>query len=360
VDAALDQAKAAALMQAGVEILSSSLNKEPQGASTARLTVRVPGKEYSAVMDAFRTLGRASSLTIQRKDNSGPGTSDDDAPVIISLLLTDDEVPVQTTDLAIVTADVDAQSQQIKKDAAAAGVEVKSSSFEGQPNGTHLARLTLCLPISKYSDYIETLKKAGRVQSLTVQRTDASGVDAATDDAPVLISLSLTDDDPPVQDTQLVVVSTDVDAQSQQIKKDAVAAGVQVKDSNYGRDADGSEHAQMTLRLPMGKYSAYIESLKKVGKVESLSVQREDRPDLPAADDSAPVEIGLQLHNERAIVADNAGLWPTLRQMFGEGFDALFGSVRVIGVLIAFLVPWIFTLVFFAWIGRRIYVWRKR
>jgi uncharacterized membrane protein (DUF485 family) len=48
-----------------------------------------------------------------------------------------------------------------------------------------------------------------------------------------------------------------------------------------------------------------------------------------------------------------------LRDTFGQGFAALFTSVRVIGVVVAFLAPWVFTLILFAWLGRRIYVWRK-
>jgi hypothetical protein len=100
--------------------------------------------------------------------------------------------------------------------------------------------------------------------------------------------------------------------------------------------------------------------LKKAGKVESLSVQRDDRPDQTRADDAAPADIELQLHNQRALVADNNGLWATLRNTFGDGAAALFSSVRAIGVLLAFLAPWVLTLVLFAWIGRRIYVWRKR
>jgi hypothetical protein len=255
VDDALDQAKVAALANAGVEILASSLNATPQGASTAQLTVRVPGKEYSTLMDAFRALGRQASLSIQRNDNAGPGASGDDAPVIISLSLTDTDAPVQETDLTLAADDVDAQAQQIKKAAGDAGVEVKASSFE--------------------------------------------------------------------------------------------------------RQADGTELAQMSLRLPLGKYPAFLELLKKAGKVESLSVQRTDRPDETQADATAPADIELQVHNERAIVPDNGGLWPTLRDTFGQGFAALFTSVRVIGVVVAFLAPWVFTLILCAWLGRRIYVWRK-
>ena len=90
-----------------------------------------------------------------------------------------------------------------------------------------------------------------------------------------------------------------------------------------------------------------------------MSVRRDDRPDQTQTDDTAPAEISLQLHNQGDIVADNSGLWSTLRQTFGEGAGALFGSVRVIGVAVAFLIPWVLTLILLAWAGRRIYIWRK-
>ncbi|MEJ0001262.1 MAG: DUF4349 domain-containing protein [Verrucomicrobiota bacterium] len=125
VDDALQRAKAAALAQAGVEILGSALNQAPQGPSTARLTVRVPGPRVAAVLDAFRALGRASSLTVRRNDDSGPGASGDDAPVILALSLTDTDTPVQRTDLVISANDVDAQAQQVKKDAGDAGMQVE-------------------------------------------------------------------------------------------------------------------------------------------------------------------------------------------------------------------------------------------
>ena len=89
-------------------------------------------------------------------------------------------------------------------------------------------------------------------------------------------------------------------------------------------------------------------------------MHRDDRPDQSHTDATAPAEISLQMHNQGEIVPDDSGLWATLRQTFGEGAGALFGSVRVIGVVIAFLVPWVFTLVLLAWVGRRIYIWRKR
>jgi autotransporter-associated beta strand protein len=256
VDTALDQAKAAALASPGTAILSSSLNKTPQGQSTAQLSVRVPGKSYRALLDSLRALGRTASFSLQRDDDSGPGANGDDAPVIIALSLTDDETPLQETAMSVLASDVDNQAQQLKQDAATAGVEIKASSFQRQPDGTELA--------------------------------------------------------------------------------------------------------QMTFRLPMSKYPAFIETLKKLGKVESLTVNRQDRPDQARTDETAPAEITLSLHNQADIVTDNNGLWATLRNTFGDGVMALFGSVRVIGVIIAFIIPWLVALVVIAWIGRRIYLWSKK
>jgi hypothetical protein len=254
VDTALDQAKAAALANAGVEILSSALNKTPQGQSTAALSLRVPGKDYDALIAAFHALGRTASLSIQREDNSGPGTNGDDAPVIVSLSLTDDDTPLQQTQMTVAAKDVDQESQQIKKSAGAAGVEVKASSFERQP--------------------------------------------------------------------------------------------------------DGSEVAQMTFRLPMAKYPAFVETVKALGKVESLTVHRDDRPDQTRADDTAPAEIALMLHSEHDIMPDDTGLFATLSNTFSAGASTLYGTLKFIGVIVAFLVPWALAIGLVAFVGRRIYLWK--
>ena len=256
VDTALDQAKAAALANAGVEILSSSLNKTPQGQSTAQLSVRVPGKDYAGLITAFNALGRTASLSIQRNDDSGPGANGDDAPVIVALSLTDDDAPLQQTDMTVAAKDVDQQSQQIKQRAGAAGVEVKASSFQRQP--------------------------------------------------------------------------------------------------------DGTEVAQMTFRLPLAKYAAFLETVKALGKVESLTVHRDDRPDQTRTDDTAPAEIALQLHSVSEIIPDDTGLFATLGNTFGAGAGSLYATVKFVGVIVAFLVPWVFTIGLLAFVGRRIYLWRKK
>jgi hypothetical protein len=256
VDEALEQAKAAVLARPGAEILSSALNKNPEGQSTASLSVRVPGASYDGLLKTFRALGRTSAFSLQRDDNSGPNASGDETPVVISLSLTNDESPLQRTDLAVSTSNVDGKAQQLKNEAAADGVEIRTSGFDRQP--------------------------------------------------------------------------------------------------------DGTETALMTFRLPMGRYPAFLEKLESLGRVESLTVHREDRPDQARTDDQAPAEIGFRLYSEGKIVSDDNGLWAAMRRTFGEGAQALFSSITIIGVVVAFLAPWVLCLAVVAWVARRVYIARRR
>jgi hypothetical protein len=136
--------------------------------------------------------------------------------------------------------------------------------------------------------------------------------------------------------------------------------GAAVTASSFARETDGTETADLSFRLPLGKVAAFTETLKALGRVESLSIPRDNQPGAAPAGADAPADVTLHLHNEAAIVADNSGLWPTLRRTFGEGIAAFLGSVQTIGVVLAFALPWLAALVVAAWIGRRVYVMRKR
>jgi len=129
--------------------------------------------------------------------------------------------------------------------------------------------------------------------------------------------------------------------------------------STFERQPDGTEQAALTFRLPMTKVADFTATLEKLGKVESLAVQRNDVTGPNSTDPNAPAEISLTLHNEPAVVADDRGFWPTLRHTFGGGIEAFLTSVQTIGVLVAFIAPWAAALAVVAWTARRIYVARR-
>ena len=351
------------------QILQADLNHISGSDVSAELVVMVAPDQIESFLAQIRSLGRVANFTrqTQRVAKDG-GESNDPADqtltekdkVQVHLSIRSDDETRKQVALTVVTSTVDTAFEQAKAAALAnAGVGILSSSLNKTAQGQSTAQLSLRVPGKDYSALIESLKGLGRTASLSIQRNDDSGPGANGDDAPVIVSLSLTDEEVPLQQTEMAVLTTGVNDKAQQLKKDAADAGVQVKASSFELQPDGTEMAQMTFRLPMAKYPAFVETLKKLGRVESLTVRREDRPDQARTDETAPAEISLRLHNQGEIVPDDSGLWATLRQTFGQGAGALFASVRIIGVIVAFLAPWVFVIGLAAWVGRRIYLWRK-
>jgi hypothetical protein len=378
VEEAFQQAKAAAdTCQA--EILSADLQHNAGQDETAQFVFSVPPAQIDAFLTRVRALGRVENFvrTTRRVANDGGDTgtpadqtrTEKDRVQVEVTIRADDESPRQQTQLAVAsTGDIDAQARQAKDDAAVNDAAVTASSFDRAPDGTETAALTFRLPVAHVAALMTALEKLGRVESLTVARRDGPDQPAADDNAPAQIDLQLHNvpavrfqDEPPRQQTQLAIVSTgDVDAQAQQVKADALQTGVAVTGSSFQRAPDGTEEAALTFRVPLGRAAAFTATLEKLGRVESLAVQRNDVPGASGTDPDAPAEISLRLHNEAAFVADDRGLWPTLRRTFGGGIAAFLGSVQTIGVIVAYLLPWAAALVLAAWVGRRIYVSRRK
>src|SRR5207237_5382738 len=125
-----------------------------------------------------------------------------------------------------------------------------------------------------------------------------------------------------------------------------------VRNSTFSRDPDGREFANVTLRVPMKNYSALMQSLDSLGKVENVSVQRQDRQDVDLA--NAPADLSIQVYRQGNIVSPDTGLIATLRRTIAQSAGAIMWSLRMIGVAIAFLAPWIAAIVGTIWIVRRL------
>jgi hypothetical protein len=374
VEDAFAQAKAAA-DTCKAEILNADLEHGSDNTLNATLAFSVPPDQVDGFLAKVKALGRVDNFTrtTSRVANDGGDpdqpadeTRTDRDPAQVQLTIrADDESPRQQTQITVASSgDIDAQAQALKDGAEKSGAAVVGASGAGAPDGTETAVLTFRLPLAKVGDFMPGLQKLGRVEALAVRRDDRPGETAAETDAPAEIDLRLhnvpavsLENEQPRQATQLAVVSTgDVDAQAQQMKADALQAGMTVTASTYDRSPDGTEQAALTFRLPLTQAAAFTATLEKLGRVESLAVQRNDVTGPNSTDPNAPAEISLTLHNEPAIVAEDQGVWATLKHLFGGGVEAFLNSVATIGVLLAFVVPWVVALAVVAWTARRIYV----
>src|SRR5205823_9683812 len=102
--------------------------------------------------------------------------------------------------------------------------------------------------------------------------------------------------------------------------------------------------AMKPLRVPVQNYNALLQSLNALGKLENLCVYREDRPNSQIDEKSAPADISIQVYSQGNLVAEGSGVAATMRHTVEQGATALMWSVRMIGVALAFLAPWIIAL----------------
>jgi hypothetical protein len=277
----------------------------------------------------------------------------------------------ESDQFSLFAPDVETAFAQARQAADAFKGQVLSANLDHNSGSDISATLSISVPPDQIEGFLAQVKTLGRLDNFTRQ-TERVANDGGDSDAPadetktekdrVMVSLTIHADDATAQEqTQLsVVTGDDVDAQAQEAKQDAAKAGAAVTASSFARETDGTETADLSFRLPLGQVTAFTGTLKSLGRVESLSIHRDDQPGAAPAGADAPADVSLHLHNEAAIVADDTGLWPTLRQTFGEGITAFLGSVQTIGVVMAFLLPWLVALVLAAWMGRRVYVMRKR
>jgi hypothetical protein len=145
-----------------------------------------------------------------------------------------------------------------------------------------------------------------------------------------------------------------VDEKAKELRNLAEKQSGRMRSSSFSRDPDGREFANVSLRIPMKNYSALMESLNALGKVENVTVQRQDRNGAQIDEANAPADLSIQVYSQGNIVSQETGLFATLRRTLAQSAAAIMWSLRMIGVAIAFLAPWVIAIIFIVWIAKRI------
>jgi len=339
---------------AKAQILQSKMERDSNGRMSATLSVLLAPDIADRTLARMKTLGRVDTFNTQdeRVAQGGSGASDtarvEHDKVEFNLVIAHDDASRRQTNLTIVTPHVEEALDASKASATAQHGEIVSSNVTRDPQGRSTGQLTVRMPADAYQATLDLFKKSGRVTSLAVQRNDRIG---DNDSEPVLISVTLTSEENPVQQTNLAVLSNHVEQQSGAIRQAAAAAGAELKNSTFERQPGGVEVANLAFRLPMKNYAPFVEQIKALGKVTNFTVHREDSAD--AANETAPAQITLQIYSRGDIVPDENGVWSTVRRTFAQASGAILWSVRMIGVSLAFLLPWTLGLALVIWMVAR-------
>jgi hypothetical protein len=263
--------------------------------------------------------------------------------------------------LALFSNDVEKTFGEVKGIVDGAKAQVSSSTLDRDSTGEATARLTLLIVPEEADGLIDRIKGMGRVQNYNEQ-TDrvAQGGSGMSDKAKVerdkvelSITISRNEQEPALQNTSLRILTSGVSDKVARLKENAAKSDAEVRSSSFSRNPDGQEYANVTLRVAMKNYNALLSSFDQLGKVKDVSVSREDRRGV-VNEETAPADISIQVYSQPNIVADESGIFATIRRTLGQGAAALMWSLRMVGVALAFLAPWALALAALVWVLRRI------
>jgi hypothetical protein len=288
------------------------------------------------------------------------------ATVTISLAEKDMEEPAaflikERSQLALYSPDVEKIYNDVKA-LASQKVQITNAQLNRDNAGRVSATMSMLIAPEESDAVIGRIKGFGRVENFQTQteRVAQGGTGMAEnaktkrDKVELNITISREEQEQAFQQTTLRIRTSSVDEKTKKLRTLAVKQGGRVRGSTFNRDPDGREAADLSLRVPMKNYPALMQSFDSLGKVENVSVQRQDRTGTQVDEANAPVDISIQVYSQGNIVSQESGPLATLRRTLAQSAGAIMWSLRMIGVAIAFLAPWVIGIVVIVWIVKRL------
>ena len=288
------------------------------------------------------------------------------ATVTISLAEKDMEEPAafllkERGQLALYAPDVEKIYNEIKS-LASPKVQITNAQLNRDYSGRVSAQVSILIAPEESEGVIGRVKELGRVENFQTQtQRIAQGGNGMSENArtkrdkvELNISISREEQEQAFQQTSLRIRTPSVDEKAKELRALAEKQGGRIRSSNFSRDPNGHAVANVSLRVPIKNYPALMQSLDSLGKVENVSVQRQDRTDAQTDEANAPADVSIQVYSQGNIVSQESGLVATLRRTLAQSAGAIMWSLRMIGVAVAFLAPWVIGIVGVIWIVRRI------
>jgi hypothetical protein len=288
------------------------------------------------------------------------------ATVTISLAEKDMEEPAafllkERAQLSLYTPDVEKIYNETKG-LASPKVQITNAQLNRDYSGRVSAQLSMLIAPEESDAVIGRVKGFGRVENFQTQtQRVAQGGSGMSENArtkrdkvELTLTVSREEQEQAFQQTSLRIRTSSVDEKAKELRTLAEKQGGRVRSSTFSRDPDGREVASVSLRVPMKNYPALMQSLDSLGKVQNVSVQRQDRADAQIDESNAPADISIQVYSQGNIVTEESGLLATLRRTLAQSAVAIMWSLRMIGVAVAFLAPWAIAIVLLIWFTRRV------
>ena len=289
------------------------------------------------------------------------------ATVTISLTEKDMEEPAafllrERAQLALYAPDVEKIYNEIKS-LASPKVQITNAQLNRDYSGRVSAQVSMLIAPEESDPVMGRVKGFGRVENFQTQTQrlaqGGSGMSESArtkrDKVELNIAISREEQEQAFQQTSLRIRTSSVDEKAKELRSLAEKQGGRIRSSTFSRDPDGRAVANVSLRVPMKNYPAVMQSLDSLGKVENVSVQRQDRTDAQIDEANAPADVSIQVYSQGNIVTEESGLLATIRRTLAQSSGAIMWSLRMIGVAIAFVAPWAIAIIGAIWIARRVF-----
>jgi len=269
--------------------------------------------------------------------------------------------------LALYTPAVEKIYNDIKA-LASAKVQITNAQLDRDNSGRISAQINLLIAPEESDAAIARIKAMARVENFKVEtQRVAQGGEGMSENArtkrdkvELKVTLSRDEDEQAYQQTSLRIRTSAVDEKAKQLRGLAEKQGGRVLNLSFSRDADGREFASASLRVPMKNYSTVMQSLGALGKIQDVSVARSERNGVEIDEANAPADLSIQVYSGGYIATDEGGIFATLRQTIRQGAETLLWSLRMLGIALAFLVPWVIAIFVVRWIVKRIAQARRK
>ena len=240
------------------------------------------------------------------------------ATVTISLSEKDMEEPAafllkERAQLALYAPEVEKVYNDIKA-LASPKVQITNARLDRDYSGRVSARVSMLIAPEESNAVIGRVKGFGRVENFQVQTEriaqGGSGMSESAktkrDKVELNVTISREEQEQAFQQTSLRIRTSSVDEKSKQLRELTEKQNGRVRSSTFSRDPDGREMASVSLRVPMKNYLALMQSLNSLGKVEDVSVHRQDRTGAQIDEASAPARSAASPFASRSPAAESA------------------------------------------------------
>ena len=213
------------------------------------------------------------------------------ATVTIALAEKDMNVPAgfllkERAQLALYAQDVEKSYNEIKA-LASPKIQITNATLDRDNAGRVSARISMLIAPEESDAVIAKVKAMGRVDNFQLQTERvARGGQGMSEDAKTerdKVQLNVTigreEQEAPLQQTTLRIRASSVSDRAKELRNLAEKQNGRVRASSFARDPNGREFANVSLRVPMKNYGPFMQSLGALGKLENVSVHREERPD---------------------------------------------------------------------------------